>query len=110
MKLDLDQGLSQVLVDKLALEINRLSEENKVGAKHRYAVAALTEELCTNLMEHSDAAWMEVGLEVAGGHTLLTVRDNGSPFDPTAASVGSNRPGKTSATPPRNAPPNGASA
>ncbi|HEX3102621.1 MAG TPA: ATP-binding protein, partial [Pyrinomonadaceae bacterium] len=51
---------------------------------HIYRIA---QEVLTNINHHSDATHIEMSVEVsADARFLLTVRDNGSPFDPEVAS------------------------
>lgn len=58
-----------------------------VSSDLAYSVLTLADEVCCNVLEHSDAHWLELGLEAGGanGAIGLQVRDDGSPFDPTRA-------------------------
>ena len=48
-----------------------------------YAFVSAVDELCCNVMEHSDAEWFEVGLGHDGGVVRAVLKDNGAEFDPT---------------------------
>jgi anti-sigma regulatory factor (Ser/Thr protein kinase) len=44
----------------------------------------LIEEIFTNIMDHSNATWIELGLAWFNDGTVITINDNGQEFDPTA--------------------------
>ena len=82
IRLKLSRGLNQGTLDELRLAAKMLMEEANVDHGQRAAVAAVVEELGTNVMEHSGAFWLELGIVAADHVTCLSLSDNGPEFDP----------------------------
>jgi signal transduction histidine kinase len=53
----------------------------------------IVQEALTNCAKHARARTVEVKLEGAGGHAVLTIRDDGVGFDPAALGNGTRTPG-----------------
>ena len=63
----------------------KLCESNGVPEAIMWDVVALADELVCNIIEHSNATWMEFKLAFQPDEEpLLTFKDNGEAFDPTA--------------------------
>lgn len=75
-------GLRRDDVDRLGAFVKTALAEACLDGGLAFAAGAVAEELCTNVLEHSDAEWLELEIEALDGDLAVTVRDNGSPFDP----------------------------
>jgi anti-sigma regulatory factor (Ser/Thr protein kinase) len=56
-----------------------------------YALVNVLDEFCCNMMEHSDASWIEIMVDPRPTGITAMLRDDGQPFDPTLA-IGSMDP------------------
>ena len=81
LKLSLEGGLSPALVDRLHAYVLGQGLDVPMSAGLRSIVAVVVEEICTNIMEHSNATWLELGLARREGRTWVLVRDDGEPFN-----------------------------
>ena len=54
---------------------------SKVEVGVRAAALAVIEELSTNVMEHSGGSWLEVSIADFNDGLLLSITDDGQPFD-----------------------------
>lgn len=77
LKLQSAEALSRFVI--AAMQASDLDEPT------RLAVVAVTEELGANVMEHSQAEWLEIELAAEGEVAFVRLCDNGRPFDPSAA-------------------------
>jgi anti-sigma regulatory factor (Ser/Thr protein kinase) len=50
-----------------------------------FAAVTVAEELCANVLEHGRAQWLELEMGSHDGRAMVSVRDNGAPFDPSEA-------------------------
>lgn len=66
-------------------QIHRLLQDNFAKAGHEktaaYATATVVEELCANVLEHSNATWLSVDLDLHDGRIFVRIQDDGSAFD-----------------------------
>lgn len=81
LNFSLPGGLSHTLVDRLQADLTALGRALGVDPDLLPIVATVVEEICTNIMEHSNASWLEVDLERNGGRIWVRVVDNGLPFN-----------------------------
>lgn len=51
--------------------------------RQMFEIALMLEELCANVINHSGATIMEVNLQKEWDELVITVTDDGDPFDPT---------------------------
>lgn len=77
LQLESAEALSRFAAD--AMQASGLDEAT------RLATLAVVEELGANVMEHSQAAWLEIDLAAREGVAFVMLRDNGKAFDPSAA-------------------------
>lgn len=83
LRFALSGGLEPDKLADLREAVADLMRESEVPMEQRHALAVVFEELCTNVMEHSGAQWIELGVVTGGGVACLSLSDNGSPFDPS---------------------------
>jgi signal transduction histidine kinase len=76
------QGLDATTTIELGQDAGRLDPELET------AIYRVAQEALTNVAKHAGAHRVEVGLRRNGSHVLLTVQDDGSGFDPKAATAG----------------------
>ena len=81
----LKEGFSPVTLDRVQREAVAMMDEVGVPKSQRHAVTVVIEELCTNIMEHSHATWLEVGISKSGDKIELAFADDGLAFDPSNA-------------------------
>jgi anti-sigma regulatory factor (Ser/Thr protein kinase) len=81
LKLSLEGGLSPALVDRLHDYVLNRGLSVPMSASLRPIVALVVEEICTNIMEHSGATWLELSLARRGGQVWVQVSDDGEPFN-----------------------------
>ena len=81
LHLALDRGMSADLVDRLHAGVRALAASQGVSQELRPQLELVVEELCTNVMEHSGAAWLELSLACEQGRVWVRINDNGRPFD-----------------------------
>lgn len=67
--------------------LDGIATEQHLGSKVLFAAQLCLEELLTNIVRHSGKAKPHVGVEVdiASDRLLLTVEDDGKPFDVTSS-------------------------
>jgi signal transduction histidine kinase/ligand-binding sensor domain-containing protein len=63
-------------------------EDIEIGADVRRHMYLVFKEALNNVVRHSSATRVDIQLQLTGGDLVLTVRDDGRGFDPTAASDG----------------------
>lgn len=85
LRIDPLQGLNPAMVDQINAGVERTLAEAGLGRAARYTATTIVEELCTNILEHSGADWLEVIMASQADRARIGVRDNGKPFDPGAA-------------------------
>ena len=85
MKLSLEEGLTPALVDILHAGVLAMGREAGLNPGVAPVAALVVEEICTNIMEHSNATWLEVALARRGGQAWIRVVDDGLPFNPCKA-------------------------
>ena len=84
LRLIIGKKLDPAVLGQLRKAALDLMDEAKVPAKQRPGLSAVVEELGTNVMEHSGAAWMELAVVTADGKIFLSISDNGKAFDPVS--------------------------
>lgn len=82
LRLDVSKGLDPEILKQLLAAAAGLMEEAEVAPEQRHSLAVVIEELCTNVLEHSGAAWIELAVVTGGQAACLSLSDNGKPFDP----------------------------
>ena len=85
-------GLSPATLDQVQRRTALLMDEAHVPAAQRHTASVLVEEICTNILEHSQASWMELGIRCDGSAVTLAFADDGCPFDPQPAIEASGTP------------------
>ncbi len=65
------------------------AEKNGLDESARFQIELACDEACTNVIEHAyggeDLGDIEASWRVENGYFVVTIRDNGSPFDPKPA-------------------------
>lgn len=79
----ISQGLTPATLDHVQQVALGLMDQVGVPDGQRHAVKVVIEELCTNILEHSHATWMELGLRRQGQGLMVAIADDGLPFDPS---------------------------
>jgi anti-sigma regulatory factor (Ser/Thr protein kinase) len=82
LRLDGLQGLDRHRIDGLFRDLAAALAEAGVPRGAAFAVNTVAEELCANIMEHSGATWLELGLTGGAQRVNVRLRDDGRPFDP----------------------------
>ena len=82
LRMDLSGKLDAAHVDRMRETCEGWLSKVEVGV--RAGAMAVLEELGTNIMEHSGASWMEVNMADFNAGVLVSVTDNGEPFDAAA--------------------------
>ena len=75
--------------DRLGVVVDAGIEDVTVPAPVEHALLRIAQEACANAVRHGGARKLAVSLAHAGGHVELSVRDEGTGFDPAACSAGS---------------------
>jgi anti-sigma regulatory factor (Ser/Thr protein kinase) len=74
-------GLDEALMVELAEATRGLVHEAGVPEGTRHGIHTVVTEICSNVLEHSNAQWIELALIRVGESTFLSISDNGDPFD-----------------------------
>jgi anti-sigma regulatory factor (Ser/Thr protein kinase) len=82
LKLDLHGKLDVEKVVQIRTTTEAWLTEGGVDISVRAGLMTVLEELCTNIMEHSNATWLEVSMAWFNQGVLVSVQDDGAPFDP----------------------------
>ncbi len=81
LRLEPLNGLDAAQID----QVHRLLQDSFAKAGHStaaaYASASVVEELCANVLEHSNATWLSLDLDLHEGRIFVRIQDNGSAFD-----------------------------
>jgi anti-sigma regulatory factor (Ser/Thr protein kinase) len=85
LRLTLPGGLSAVLVDRLHAGVLVMGRDAGVAPDLLPIAALVVEEICTNVMEHSNATWLKVRMGHHGERIRVDVEDDGKPFNPVDA-------------------------
>lgn len=85
LRLDPLRGLDHQSVDSIHAAVERVFAAAGLARPTRFATATVVEELCTNIMEHSQADWLELTLTPHDRSARVRIRDNGRSFDPSRA-------------------------
>ena len=85
LRMALPGGLSAVLVDRLHAGVLAMGREAAVDPELLPITALVVEEICTNIMEHSNATWLKVKVGRRGGRIRVEVADDGKAFNPVDA-------------------------
>jgi anti-sigma regulatory factor (Ser/Thr protein kinase) len=81
IKFQLDAALEQL--EPLCKAVETLQESLMCTDKQMFEITLVLEELCGNVMRHGDATFMEVQLCKDWDELVMTITDDGAPFDPT---------------------------
>jgi signal transduction histidine kinase len=75
--------------DRLGVAVDASLDDVTVPAPVEHALLRITQEACANAVRHGSARQLAVSLARQDGHVELSVRDDGSGFDPSASRAGS---------------------
>lgn len=85
LRLEPAHGLRPQDVDAVAAYTAEAARSGGLDDATGFAAITVAEELCANVLEHSDAVWLELELGSDAGRAIISIRDNGFPFDPSEA-------------------------
>lgn len=85
LRLEAVHGLRMQTVDAVAAHAAEAVKAEGLDSASSFAAETVAEELCANVLEHSDASWLQLSIGEHEGHGLVSVIDNGFPFDPAEA-------------------------
>lgn len=85
LRLEPAHGLRPQDVDAVTAYVAEAARSSGLDDATGYAAMTVAEELCANVLEHSNAVWLELELGAHEGRAFVSVRDNGFPFDPSEA-------------------------
>ena len=83
-RFDVSGGLSEAKMEELQAHAANLMDEAEVSLEQRHSLRVVIDELCTNVLEHSGAKWLELAVVTGDGQACLSLADNGKPFDSVA--------------------------
>ena len=75
--------------DRLGVTVDASLDDVTVPAPVEHALLRITQEACTNAVRHGNARQLTVSMTRQDGHIELSVRDDGTGFDPAAPHPGS---------------------
>jgi signal transduction histidine kinase len=75
--------------DRLGVTIVASLDDVTVPAPVEHALLRITQEACTNAVRHGNSGQLTVSMTGQNGHIELSVRDDGTGFDPAAPHPGS---------------------
>jgi NarL family two-component system sensor histidine kinase LiaS len=75
--------------DRLGVTVDASLDDVTAPARVEHALLRITQEACTNAVQHGKARRLAVSLARQDGHVELAVRDTGTGFDPAAPHSGS---------------------
>ena len=82
---DISLGLTPEQLDEIRETLEEWVVMAGVEESVQFSASTIIEEMATNIMEHSGASWLEVGVYWFDDGVLLVVADDGKKFDPAAA-------------------------
>jgi anti-sigma regulatory factor (Ser/Thr protein kinase) len=82
LRLDLTGKLSPKLVLQVHDAVEKAMTGNGLSRDTCFAAMVVAEELCTNIMEYSNAKWLELNMDSSGDEARVRVRDDGEAFNP----------------------------
>lgn len=78
-------GFTPAHVDKLRGDAAAFLALCRVPSTQAYSIVTVVDEVGCNILEHAQASFLELELRAGLGNVQLLFRDDGIPFDPTAA-------------------------
>jgi anti-sigma regulatory factor (Ser/Thr protein kinase) len=75
------RGLGAGDVLKIRQTVQAEATAKGLGPQHGFMLLFVVDELCSNVMEHSRAAWAELKVEANPAGFRLVMTDDGVPFD-----------------------------
>jgi signal transduction histidine kinase len=75
--------------DRLGVTVDASLDDVTAPAPVEHALLRITQEACTNAVQHGSARRLAVSMSRQDGHIELAVRDTGTGFDPAAQHAGS---------------------
>ena len=82
-KFDISDGLTPETVEDLRKTVEQWLSLAGVSPSLIGILVIVIEEICTNIMDHSEATWMDLGAAWFEDGIMVTITDNGAEFDPT---------------------------
>ena len=83
LRFEIHDGLSQKTVEEMRTNLTAWFQLAEMRRELIGVLVILIEEICTNIMDHSTATWIDLGLGWFNDGTMVTINDNGQEFDPT---------------------------
>ncbi len=88
LRIAVSGGLSESKMAELRGAAEKLMDEAGVSPRQRSGLFVVIDELCTNVLEHSGATWIEMAVVTGTGQACLSLSDDGKPFDSAAVIQG----------------------
>jgi hypothetical protein len=69
-------------IDRLRTKVGECLTRGEIKGPTAFLLLNMADELICNIMEHSEANWVELEMHPEDGQVRLIFRDNGAAFDP----------------------------
>lgn len=72
-------------IDQIRRQLSAECDAKNLPANCKTMLLSVADEICCNVMDHSGANWLEVGLQLQGQEAVFKASDDGVAFDPVEA-------------------------
>jgi anti-sigma regulatory factor (Ser/Thr protein kinase) len=81
LQISFNQGVGPIEVKQIREKVQAECLALKLPPKNGFVLLFVVDEISCNIMEHAHATWMELKVETDKDKFVVTVRDDGVPFD-----------------------------
>ena len=81
-RFNIETGLDPDVLDHIREQLLDWIKEAGVSEEAQTGLHMIFEELVTNIMEHSQAEWLELAVMMSEDGVLMSLADNGAEFNP----------------------------
>lgn len=81
LQISFNQGVGPIEVKQIREKVQAECLALKLPPKNGFVLLFVVDEISCNIMEHAHATWMELKVETDKEKFVVTVRDDGVPFD-----------------------------
>lgn len=83
MKINFQLEATIKQLSSLCNAVEALQQSIMCSDRQMFEITLVIEELCANIVNHGCATRMEIDLDKEWEELVITIKDDGSPFDPT---------------------------